>query len=127
MDNPDNLKHWQPGLVSFEHQEGEFGKVGAKSKAIYDMGKRRIEMVETIVRRDLPDHFDAIYVAKGVWNKVENQFIELSENKTKWVKNNELKFKGLLMSVIGFLMPASFKKESFKYLENFKKFAEAEG
>ena len=48
FDNPDNMKHWQPGLLSFEPLSGTPGTVGAKSQLKYLMGKREIEMVETI-------------------------------------------------------------------------------
>ena len=32
FDNPDNMKHWQDGLVSFKHLSGRPGEVGAKSR-----------------------------------------------------------------------------------------------
>ncbi|MFT5053779.1 MAG: hypothetical protein ACI97X_000799 [Oceanospirillaceae bacterium] len=40
FDNSDNLMKWQDGLVSFEHLEGEPGKPGAKSKLVFQNGKR---------------------------------------------------------------------------------------
>ena len=48
FDNPDNMRHWQEGFVSFEPLSGTPGQVGAKSRLKYIMGKRDIEMVETI-------------------------------------------------------------------------------
>ena len=48
FDNPDNMKHWQLGLVSFENISGTPGEVGTKSRLKYKMGKRDVEMVETI-------------------------------------------------------------------------------
>tara|TARA_R110001583_G_scaffold16155_1_gene65609 strand:+ start:11284 stop:11718 length:435 start_codon:yes stop_codon:yes gene_type:complete len=124
FDNADNMKHWQPGLISFEHLSGEPGQVGAKSKLKYQMGKREIEMIETITVNKLPDEFSGTYEAKGVWNEVQNYFIEVDENVTKWKSVNEFKCGGF-MKVMAFFMPSMFKKESCKYLKNFKAFAES--
>lgn len=72
FDNQDNMTKWQSGLISFEHVEGEVGQEGAKSNLKYKMGKREIEMVETITKRNLPDEFFGTYETKGVWNEVKN-------------------------------------------------------
>ena len=61
FDDPENLKHWQPGLLSFEPISGTPGQPGAKSKLKYKMGKRDIEMVETISVRNFPDEFSGTY------------------------------------------------------------------
>jgi len=124
FDNADNMKHWQPSLISFEHLSGEPSQEGAKSKLKYQMGKREIVMIETITVNKLPDEFSGTYEAKGVWNEVQNYFIEVDENVTKWKSVNEFEFSGF-MKVMAFLMPGMFKKESCKYLKNFKAFAES--
>ena len=123
FDSTENLKKWQPGLLSFEHQSGTPGEVGAKSRLQYKTGKREIEMVETITVKNLPDEFSGIYEAKGVWNEVKNYFYEVDKNTTKWVSENEFRCSGL-MKIIAFFMPGSFKKETMKYLEYFKEFSE---
>ena len=125
FDNTDNMFKWMEGLVGFEHLSGESGQEGAQSRLKYKMGKREIEMIETITKRNLPDEFTGTYEAKGVWNEVANRFVEVSPEKTKWITDQEFRFTGF-MKVIGFLMPGSFKKQSYKYLELFKKFAEKE-
>ncbi len=123
FDNPENMKHWQPGLVSFEHLSGTPGQPGAKSRLRYKMGKREIEMIETITVRDLPREFSGTYEAEGVISTVKNFFKPVSENKTLYITENEFSFSGF-MKVIGFLMPGAFRKESQKYIEQFKEFAE---
>jgi carbon monoxide dehydrogenase subunit G len=40
FDNPDNLKHWMPGLQSFEAISGTPGQEGAKARLKFKMGKR---------------------------------------------------------------------------------------
>ncbi len=125
FDDPDNLSKWQPGLKSFEHLSGEAGLPGAKSKLVYDMNGRRIEMIETIIRRNLPDEFSGTYEAKGVWNEVANYFYD-EGGKTRWVTEHEFKLSGL-MALFGIFMGGSFKKQSQKTMDDFKAFAEKSG
>jgi carbon monoxide dehydrogenase subunit G len=126
FDNQDNMKKWMKGLESFENLEGTPGEVGAKMKLHFKMGKRDIEMVETITAKNLPETFDMEYNANGVWNGVKNSFVKVTDEKTKYIAEHEFQFKGF-MKIIGFLMPGAFKKQSMKYLLDFKEFAEKQG
>lgn len=123
LDNPENMKHWQPGLVSFELIGGDAGQPGAKMLLNYKMGKREVEMIETITVNNLPDELSGTYEAKGVWNLVKNTFEETPQGTTIWESENEFKMKGF-MKLMAVLMPGAFKKQSFKYLKLFKEFAE---
>lgn len=125
FDNPENMKKWMEGLQSFEHISGTPGQPGAQSRLKFKMGKREIEMIETVTVNNLPHEFSGTYEAKGVFNLVSNKFIKITENTTKYVSDQEFQFKGF-MKLIGFLFPNAFKKQSMKYLEDFKRFAEAE-
>lgn len=124
FENPENMAEWQPGFISMEHLSGEEGKPGAKSRLMYKMGKREVEMIETILVNDLPKEFSGTFEADKVWNKVENFFTQTKNGTTLWVSDCEFRFTGW-MKIMGFLMPGAFKKQSYKYLENFKKFAES--
>lgn len=123
FDSTENLYKWQEGLQSFDHVSGEPGQAGAKSRMVFKMGKREMEMFETITTRNLPDEFNGVYDAKGVHNVVMNRFVEVSPEKTRWESENEFQFSGF-MKVIGFLMKGAFPKQSMKYLTHFKDFAE---
>ena len=123
FDNPDNLPKWQPELVSFEHISGERGTPGAKSRLLYKVGKREFDMIETITVRKLPDEFSGTYETHDALNTVKNRFIETGPGKTKWISENEFQCKGF-MKILAFLMPGMFKKQSWKYMEQFKAFAE---
>lgn len=125
FDNPDNLKKWMEGLQSFEHISGTPGQPGAKSRLFFKMGSREIEMIETVTVRNLPDEYSGTYDAKGVFNIVKNKFEKLTDSRTKYITENEFQFKGF-MKIIAFLMPGAFKKQSFKYLQDFKNFAESQ-
>ncbi len=123
FDSSDNCFKWQEGLQSFDPISGEPGQPGATARLVFQMGKRTIEMIETITSRNLPDEFSGTYDAEGVHNVVSNRFIELGPNKTKWESENEFHFSGF-MRLIGFFMKSAFPKQSLKYMQDFKAFAE---
>ena len=123
LDNAENMYKWQKGLISHEFIEGEPGKNGSKMTLKYKMGKREVEMVETILLNDFPSRFEAQYEAKNVHNIVRNTFLETSPNTTKWITEQEFNMSGF-MKIFAFLMPGAFKKQSMEYLKNFKNFAE---
>jgi hypothetical protein len=123
FDSEENLFKWQPELISMEHLSGEKGEVGGKSKMNYKMGKREVEMIETITLKNLPKEFTATYEAKGVWNEMKNYFEEIDANTTRWRSDSHFEFSGF-MKLIGLFMPGSFKKQSQKSLDRFKVFAE---
>ena len=124
FDNPDNLKHWQPELVRFEHVSGTPGQPEAKSKLLYKMGKRTMEIIETVTVRNLPDEFSGTYEMKGVFNAIKNTFEDCGES-TRMVSETEFKFRGF-MKVLAFLMPGMFKKQTSKFLQQFKAYAESQ-
>lgn len=123
LDNPENMKHWQRGLLNYEQLSQNPGQEGARMSLSYKMGKREMEMVETIIKRKLPEEMHATYDTKGVHNIQKNYFRE-ENGKTRWVSESEFQFSGFVMKLMGFLMPGAFKKQSFKYMEDFKNFAE---
>ncbi len=125
FDNPDNMDKWMEGLQSSETISGRAGQPGAKSKLRFKMGKRDIEMIETVTVRNLPEEYSTTYEADGVFNIVKNRFIAMPDGKTKFVNEQEFQFKGF-MKIIGFLMPGAFKKQSRKYLNDFKNFVESQ-
>lgn len=124
LDNVDNIKHWQRGLVATEHISGTPGEVGAKMRLKYKMGKRKLELIETITKRDFPKEFHGTYTTKGMHNIQENYFEETEDGNTKWTSKSEFKPENFVMKVMTFLMPGAFKKQSLKYMEDFKNFVE---
>ena len=124
MDNADNMKHWQKGLVSYEHISGTPGEIGAKMRLNYKMGKREFNLIEIITKRNFPEEFHGTYSTNGMLNTQENFFEETPEGYTKWISKCEFIPSGLMMRAMTFLMPAAFKKQSKKYMVDFKNFAE---
>lgn len=124
MDNIDNMKHWQRGLKSTEHISGNPGDLGSKIKLNYIYDKREMEIIETITKSNFPHEFCATYTAKGMNNIQKNYFSETDDGHTKWISINEFTPLSFSMRVMLFLMPRAFKKQSLKYMKDFKNFAE---
>ncbi len=121
--NPEDFRHWQRGFVYFKTLSGDFGKAGSTNKLKYKMGKREVEMTETILRNDLPEEMESTYEARGVYNIQLNRFRKTDENTTEWISESEFKFSGF-MKIMGWAMPGAFKKQSRQFMEDFKAFAE---
>jgi uncharacterized membrane protein len=123
--NPDNLKEWQDGFVSMEHISGTPWQAGAKSKLVYNSGKRVIELVETIQANNLPNELTALYEHKHMVNTMRYKFTSLGENKTRMEYIVEYsKLIGLMPKLMAALMPGMFKRQAQKWLDQFKRFAE---
>jgi hypothetical protein len=132
--DPAHLPSWLRGLVLHEPLSGVHGQAGTKSRVVLQMGQQKMECTETITRRepaDLPGiaregvvHFDREIVAKGMWSAVRDRFTETGPEATLWVSENEYRFSGLLMRLVGPLMPGAFRKQSLQHMQDFKAFAE---
>ena len=121
--NPSNYSSWQDSLIKQEIVEGEPGKIGTRTKIEHKLGKRKIEMIETITGSDLPNLFTATYVGKGVWNEAINRFSRVKGNKTRWEMKSEFRFSGF-MWVMSKLLPMMFKKQTRRTMLAFKNYAE---
>lgn len=120
----DNLKHWQAGFISAEHLSGELGQFGAKMKLQYKFGSRSMEMIETITKKDLPFNIHYSYSTSRMHNVQRNIFQENARGITKWISINEFIPTSFKMRFFLWLMPKTFKKQSLKYMTDFKNFAE---
>ena len=61
LDNAENMKHWQRGLISYEVTHGTPVQEGAKMQLNYQMGKRQMSLTETITNRNFPHEFEATW------------------------------------------------------------------
>ena len=123
FDNPNNMKEYMDGIESYTVLSGNIREVGTKAEIIALMGESKIIMIEEIITNNLPEEKKVTYTADGVYNIVTNRLVRISDNKTKFINEQEFEFKGY-MKVMGFFMPSAFKKQSRIYLQDFKEFAE---
>ena len=132
--DPAHLPKWLRGLVLHEPMSGVHGQVGTKSRVVMQMGQQKVECIETITRREPADlrgiprasivHFEREIVAKGMWSAARERLTEADPDTTLWVSENEYRFSGLLMRLVGLLMPGAFRKQSLQHMQDFKAFAE---
>jgi hypothetical protein len=132
--DPRHLSKWLRGLVLHEPLSGRHGHAGTISRVVMQMGQQMIECTETITRREPMDlheipsesvvHFEREIVGKGMWSAVRDRLTETGPETTLWVSENEYRFSGLLMRVVGLLMPGAFRKQSRQHMQDFKAFAE---
>ena len=128
FDNPDNLKEWQDGFISYEHMSGNPGEIGAMARMRYKVGSREIELVETIVKNELPYEFTGLYDAKEMTNTMKNTFHVVSEKVTRYDADVEyLKMRGFMVNVMAKLFPGMFRKQVQKWMNQFRDFCEREG
>ena len=83
-----------------------------------------MEIIETITKSDFPNEFHATYTTKGMNNIQKNYFTETPEGHTRWTSVNEFSPLSFSMRIMLFLMPRAFKKQSIKYMQDFKNFVE---
>lgn len=125
FDNPDNMKHWQDGFVSFAHKSGTPGTEGAQSIVKYDMKGRKMDLLETVTKRNLPEEFHGTYEGDFGKNTMHNFFEVLGPKQTRWRSELEyIKMNGFIMKAMAIIMPSMFRKQTQKWMDQFKTFAE---
>ena len=115
---------WQDGFQSIELLSGEKDTIGAKSRILID-GKQKMELIETIQLCNLPKEKKALYEHIHMTNTQHTQFEKINSIKTKFTSTVEYtKFNGFMIKVMAKLFPGMFKKQSQKWMDQFKTFAE---
>ena len=121
-----HFEKWQDGFQSTVHLEGQPGSVGAKSRIVYQQGKRKIELIETIISNNLPQEKKALYEHVHMTNTQTTKFERISEDKTRYISVvNYTKFSGFMPKLMAKLFPGMFKNQSQKWMDQFKVFAES--
>lgn len=132
--DPTHLPKWLRGMVVHEPISGLHGQLGTMSRVVMQSGNREFECTETITRRDperlhaIPEgvvvHFDREMVGPGMWSVVRDQLTSPDPKTTLWVSESEYRFEGLMMRMVGLMMPGTFRKQSQQHMQDFKAFAE---
>jgi hypothetical protein len=59
-----------------------------------------------------------------MWSVQRDRLTEAGPETTLWESESEYRFSGVLMRLVGLLMPSSFRKQSLQHMQDFKAFAE---
>lgn len=120
-----NFKEWQDGFVRIERISGEPEEIGAKSKIYLQQGRRKIELIEIILSNNLPEEKSALYEHIHMTNTQTTSFKSIESNKTQYISEVEyVKFNGFIPRIMAMLFPGMFKKQSLKWMHQFKELAE---
>jgi uncharacterized membrane protein len=119
------FNQWQDGFQSIKLISGRPGTIGAKSKILLQHGKRKMELLETIISNKLPTEKKALYEHLHMTNTQSSQFESINESKTRYISKVEYtKFNGVLPKLMSIFFSGVFKKQSQKWMNQFKYFAE---
>ena len=123
-ENKEYFKKWQDGFESIQHLEGIPNTIGAKSRIVLQ-DKMRIELIETIISINLPEEKTALYEHIHMTNTQISRFETTKNGKTLYKSEVEyIKFNGLMIKLMAKLFPGKFKKQSQKWMKQFKTFVE---
>lgn len=122
--NLDSMKHWQDGLISIEHISGRPREIGSVMILNYLFGKRKMKLTESVTHRENNSSIHFNFDTKIMHNIQRNSFEAIDKTTTKWTSENEFFPRSFSARIMLFLMPKAFKKQTRKYLTNFKNYVE---
>ncbi|MBO6515525.1 MAG: SRPBCC family protein [Bacteroidia bacterium] len=123
--DPTHFGQWQDGFHSIELVEGNVDEVGAVSRIKMKIGKRDMELIETLLVCDLPREKKGLYEHVHMTNTQSSRFEAQGEGLTKYTSEVEYtKFNGPMINVMARLFPGMFRKQSQKWMDQFKAFVE---
>ncbi|MBK1788312.1 SRPBCC family protein [Prauserella cavernicola] len=129
--DPAHLPRWLRGLVLHEPANGVHGELGTTSRVVFQMGKQRMRATETITRLK-PEDLHAIPVRSSCTTTARSSARACGRRRATGSSEpvrtprcgSEFRFDGLLMRLVGLVMPGSFRKQSRQQMEDFKAFAQ---
>ncbi len=120
-------KEWQDGFQYKKWIEGEPNQLHSKSEILIISGKRKIELEEYILDNDLPSSIMGKYDHVHMTNTQKISFEVISPDATLIQSEVEYTaFHAFLPRMMAKLFPGMFKKQSQKWLDQFKILAERE-
>lgn len=120
---PDGAMHWMEGLQRSEHLSGTPGQIGAKTDFYFVHKGKEMKITETILEENMPHQIKFAYGSNMGYTEVEMIFEKITDSTTRQINNSYFDMKGI-MKLLGFLFKPLVKKQSMKYLNAFKAYAE---
>lgn len=119
--------HWQDDFVKLVRKTENTWQQGAVTEYTYRHRAKVLILTETILENELPDYVSAKYEASQMTNTMKNEFIIIGEQETRWIAIVEYSyFKGLLKKTFLPMMRKKFVRQTQRWLDQFKSFAESE-
>ena len=102
FDNPDNMHRWQQNFASYTHRSGEPGQPGATAELVYNEGKKKIVLKETITERREPDFLAGTYESPHGTTLIVNHFEVIDADTTRWRSWCNFTFNGAMKVSVDF-------------------------
>ena len=118
------MKHWQEGLISTEHISGVPKDIGSTMQLNYQFGSQKMKLTESVTHRENNASIHFNFDTKVMHNIQRNSFETIDKTTTKWICKNEFFPRSLSARIMLLLLPKTFKKQTQKYLTNFKNYVE---
>jgi len=123
--DPEYLNEYQDGFIRKELISGVEGENGTISNMYYMMGKREMELEETITNNQLPDLFEATYRHIHMDNTMKVSFTKLDANTTRYHYDIEYtRINWIIPKLMAILFPGMYRKQGEKWMRQFKEFVE---
>lgn len=122
--DPSNTIKWLEGLKSTTLISGNLGEPGSKSKVIFETPAGRMQLMETIISKNLPDEYVIRYEGDGYVGYTKHQFIKVDKTLTKFISSQDVELQGAL-KFVGGLISGTIKKQLERSTVCFKNFAES--
>lgn len=121
-----NCSKWQDSFESIELIEGEKDQPNARSLIKFRQGRKKMELIETILTNNLPHEKKGLYEHVHMTNTQTTRFEPISDHKTRYISEVEYtKFNGFIPNLMARFFPGMFRKQSQKWMNQFKAFAES--
>ena len=120
---PEGALEWMEGLQRIVPISGEPLSVGAKTDFISKYKNKEMKITETVLEQNLPEQVKFAYESPMGYNEVELRFEKIDENTVRQINNSYFDLKGP-MKIMGPLFKGMFKKQTLKFLDGFKAYAE---
>jgi len=122
----DTLRHWLTGFQRFEHLSGTPGRLGARSKQIYNVNGRTIEMIEEITVRTDEQEFSGTLTNEWMVSNIRTVFKDLGPSGTEITSVVESRFIPWYLKIIGpLVMKKGFQARQDADMKRFKGYVES--
>ena len=125
FDDPGNMGKWQQNFESYIHKSGEPGQPGAIAELVFNEGRRKVVLKETITERREPDFLAGSYESMHGTTLIVNHFEAVDKHTTRWTSWCNFSFRGA-MRIMSVFFASSIRKRTEGDMERFKLLVETQ-
>lgn len=125
FDNPDNKARWQQDFASYNHESGIPGQPGAVSTLIFNEGKKKLILKETVTEKREPVFVAGTYESDHGTTLVVNHFAAIDDRTTRWTSWCNFTFTGI-MRVMSLFVAGTIRRRTEADMQRFKLLVETD-